>query len=243
MKVSDKACLAGTGISALDDLSPAGSPREHWLFAKLRKAVLVTVSSVFITGGCIRTAAAETSDWSSSDMTVQSELIDLFDYEVQNRTMAYTVYQWLTERKNMTPDVLTWYQACFALELLTRERYAAYVEKYGLNIEARFPTRLTIWAAKTAYYVIPELTTLKQALKQTIPYVDNLKRLREIAPEDHEFFDFVVAQEELQVEMLTLRVGGQVTESTRVLNEFIEGHGGNTFDNATIANGSVLQGE
>ena len=86
-------------------------------------------------------------------------------------------------------------------------------------------TTFTILTAKPAYYVIPELTTLRYALKVTAPYVNKLRKLRDIAPEeDRDFFDFVVAQEVLQVDMLELRVAGKVQESADLLRDFISAH-------------------
>ena len=156
-------------------------------------------------------------------MATQQEIFSLFDYEVQNRAMAYSVYAWMSA-KDLEADSKRWYRACLSLEEITRDRYAPYVAKYGIDPAPRLRTKMTVLAAKVGYQFIPELTILKQALEQTIPYVDELKRLREIAEEDHEFFDFVVAQEELQVEMLKLRVDGKIEESAVVLETFVEQH-------------------
>ena len=158
-------------------------------------------------------------------MSKQNEFIDLFDYEIQNRAMAFGAMQTMVAKRNLAPEVLSWYQAYLALEHLTQARYAPVAAKYGIATAAKTQATLTILAARIAYYLLPELTILKQALKQTVPYVDQLKRLRELAPEDdHAFFDFVVEQEELQVEALKLRLDHKPEQATKVFEDFVEAH-------------------
>jgi hypothetical protein len=59
----------------------------------------------------------------------------------------------------------------------------------------------------------------------TIKYVEELRRLREISPqEDHAFFDYVIAQEQAQARALQHAQLGRFDLGASVLRSFVEEH-------------------
>ena len=157
-------------------------------------------------------------------MKNQSEFTKLFKYEIQNRAMSYAAMQVMV-RKNITPGILKWFEAYLEFEILNQNRYSPVAAKYHIDVKPEFSTKLTVSLLRLAYYIVPQKTIWNYALKETAAYVAQLERLRDIAPEeDTVFFDYVVAQEKLQVETITLRLEDDLHGATDVFKCFVSRH-------------------
>ncbi|WP_372747210.1 hypothetical protein [Litorivivens sp.] len=154
-------------------------------------------------------------------MEHRAEFLKLFEYEVQNRLMAYNGNLGMVKRK-LEPEVLRWYQSYLAFETLNQERYTPVAEKFGISTAPNFKTKMEVFVGALVLRILSELSVLRYMCKETEAYVADLERLRDIAPEeDREFFDYVVAQEVMQVETLKLRLEGNPQKATEVIDKFV----------------------
>ena len=80
---------------------------------------------------------------------------------------------------------------------------APFAEKYALYQEPRSMANIQAGLGEIALNILPDSIMRKGMRDQTIKYLEKLKELQHIAPkEDADFFDFVVKQEELQIDAL-----------------------------------------
>lgn len=157
-------------------------------------------------------------------MEHRAEFLKLFEFEVQNRLMAYNGNLGMVKRK-LEPEVSQWYQSYLAFETLNQERYTPVAEKYGIGTKLNFKTKMEVLVGALMLRILPELSVLRYMHKETVAYVADLERLRDIAPEeDKEFFDYVVAQEVMQVETLKFRLDGEPAQATKVIDSFVAQH-------------------
>ena len=146
--------------------------------------------------------------------------------EMQNRAFALLALRAVQSKASSAED-LSLYQSWVAFEEFNQVRYAPFAEKYGVSQQAGGSARFRASLAKWAATVFPERLFLKFMHKETKAYVQKLQKLAELAPsEDKEFFDYVVRQEELQVEILTLRINGKTREADQQLRDFVRKHSG-----------------
>ena len=74
-----------------------------------------------------------------------------------------------------------------------------------------------------ALNILPNSVMRKGMRDQTIKYLEKLKELQGVAPkEDADFFDFVVKQEELQIDTLQFWVDGKNEEAAELLRNFMK---------------------
>ncbi len=152
------------------------------------------------------------------------EFLELFDMEIQNRSFAMRSAEEMAERAS-DPEDVAWYETWLAFEQFNQTQYAPFAEKYGLSQEARTVAKIQASLAILAGKVLPDDVTMKFMLDETIKYLEKLKELAELAPEeDRTFFDYVVEQEEMQINALQLRVDGKGQESTALISQFIAEH-------------------
>ncbi|MEO1270273.1 MAG: hypothetical protein AAFX99_19465 [Myxococcota bacterium] len=104
-------------------------------------------------------------------------------------------------------------------EEFNQDQYAPYAKKYNLSQEPRKNARIRASLPKMVADVFSDdMAVMEILLDRTIAYMEKLKKLQSLAPqEDSAFFAYVVEQEELQVKALTLRVEGKIEESTALL--------------------------
>ncbi|MDF1686871.1 MAG: hypothetical protein P1U50_08750 [Parvibaculaceae bacterium] len=167
----------------------------------------------------------------ASAKTPHTEFLDLLDYEAQNRAFAY---QSVTRKAQSATqeDSAPFWQAYADLEVLNRERYKPYLQKYHVPAEARWTTRVRGWAGGVVGSMFPQ-TALTQIHQATVAYIPKLHRLAALAPADadplenlktKEFFAFVVAQEEVQAEAMGLLAQGQILQGATHINSFVQQH-------------------
>lgn len=154
----------------------------------------------------------------------EAEFLKLFDMEIQNRAFALKSAQEMVGRAS-DPNDVAWYQTWLAFEEFNQIQYAPSAEKYGLSQKPRTVAKMQAGAATLAGKVLPDKVSLGFMLDETIKYLEKLKDLARIAPqEDEAFFRYVVLQEEMQIDALRLRHDGKSEASAALISQFIETH-------------------
>ena len=145
---------------------------------------------------------------------------ELFDMEIQNRAFALKSSLMMASQSTSERDK-HFYGSWAAFEQRLKEIYAPYAKKYGLSQEARGLANLQVGIGRLAVGVLPESVVFESLLDQTSKYLEKLKELDRMAPEeDAKFFAFVVEQEQVQVDALKLCVDGQFSEAAGLLAAF-----------------------
>ncbi len=149
---------------------------------------------------------------------------ELFDMEVQNRAFALKSSQFMAEKASGEGDKL-FFNTWVDFEQFLQKTYAPYAAKYALSQEARGMANLQVGIGKVAANLLPESIVFQTVLDETIKYLEKLKELERLAPqEDRAFFSFVVKQEEVQIEVLKLRLESKNQEAADLLITFVKEH-------------------
>lgn len=149
---------------------------------------------------------------------------ELFDMEVQNRAFALKVNKDLLEKTSVEEEK-AFYTAWVAFEEFLQEQYAPYAAKYELSQEPRTMANIQVGLGKLAAGLLPTQMAIKVILDDTIKYLEKLKELERVSPEeDRTFFAFVVKHEAMQIETLKLRLDGKSEEAVDLLYAFVEAH-------------------
>lgn len=147
---------------------------------------------------------------------------ELFDMEVQNRAFAFKSSKGMAEKASSEGDKL-FFGAWVAFEQFLQEKYASHAIKHSLSQEPRGVANLQVGIGKLAADLLPDSIMFKGMLDETIKYLEKLKELERLAPEeDRSFFSFVVKQEEVQIEALKLRIDGKNQEAADLLTAFVQ---------------------
>ena len=154
----------------------------------------------------------------------EKRFIQLFDMEVQNR--AFAIKAWGNGKKNASAESDTvFFDAWLEFEQLLQKKYAPFAEKYGLSQEPRTMANIQAGLGEIANNLLPDSIMRKGVRDQTIEYLEKLKELQHIAPdEDADFFAFVVKQEEVQVDALQFWVDDNNDEAVKLLRGFTQEH-------------------
>jgi len=143
-----------------------------------------------------------------------------FRYELSNRAFALRVMQYLAKSSEGYEQFHLW-SAYLALEQFNEPRYQMAAAYWGLDSPP------SCWVAFKAWTVRLVPRTFHSALLKcvhaaTVAYVDQLKVLRGEGPSAaNSFLSYMVAQEELQVEMMERAMAGRYLEIERLVAEFI----------------------
>lgn len=147
-----------------------------------------------------------------------------FNYEVQNRAFALLGCKGMLAKASKPEDIM-WYEAWKAFEEFQQEKYAPMAQKYGLSQAPTFFAKMQSSIGNVVASFLSEKMMMSYMLKQTIKYVEQLEEMARLAPEeDKAFFNYVVEQERLQVDVLPLRIDGKNKESADLLLGFIDRH-------------------
>ena len=153
-------------------------------------------------------------------MVPNKRLIKLFDMEIQNRAFAYMSVEALGKRAANDVDKAV-FADWLAFEVFLRRAYAPMAEKYGLTQTIRLQALLQARLARLAWVVLPERMFTKIVLDATKKHLEKMHDLSRLAPDqDEQFFDFVVRQEQVQVDSLKLRLDGKKREAAQLLADF-----------------------
>ena len=167
------------------------------------------------------------SDLSFGPSMAQDErFMELFDMEVQNRAFALKVNKDLGETA-VNDDDKAFYTAWIAFETFLQRAYAPVARKYGLSQAPRTGANLQAGLARFGAGVLSDRMMTKIVLEDTIKYLEKLKELHRVAPEqDAAFFAFVVKHEEAQIDALRLRVEGNKEAAAALLTAFVADNAG-----------------
>lgn len=162
--------------------------------------------------------AMAAADSTSSDMP--SEVLDTLRYEYSNRAFALASATRLADTAQEPRERAFW-RAFLALEQHNRQRYAPQAADFEIDPTGSFYDGFRSWFVSLAVRIAPE-RTLNKLLSNTRTYVPRLQRLQEIGPAEHmEFFDYVVAQEKVQLETLEYILDDNWDGATQRLREFV----------------------
>ena len=152
----------------------------------------------------------------------EKKFMELFDMEVQNRAFALKACINAKDNASTEGDKI-FFGAWLDFEQFLQRKYAPYAEKYALSQEPRSMAKIQAGLGEIALNILPDSIMRKGMRDQTIQYLEKLKELQRVAPkEDGDFFDFVVKQEELQIDALQFWVDENYEEAATSLRNFIE---------------------
>ena len=148
----------------------------------------------------------------------------LFEMELQNRAFALNASEERAASATEDGDTV-FYGAWAEFERFLHRKYAPIAEKHGFTQEAKTMAKLQAGLGTLAANVLPNRMLYTRMLEETIAYAEKLRTLRDVSPDgDHDFFSFVVVQEELQIEALRLRIEEKNQEAADLLRRFIAEH-------------------
>ena len=151
---------------------------------------------------------------------IPREVLDTLDYEYSNRAFALASATRLADATREPREQAFW-RAFLALEQHNRQRYAPQAAQFGIDPQGSFYDGVRSWFVSLAVSVAPE-RTLNKLLINTRVYVPRLQRLQQIGPPEHmDFFDYVVAQEKVQLETLEYILDDEWEAATQRLQEFV----------------------
>lgn len=152
----------------------------------------------------------------------EKKFMELFDMEVQNRAFALKGAINANDKASTEGDKI-FFGAWVDLEEYLQKKYAPFAEKYALSQEPRSMAKIQAGLGEIALNILPDSVMREGMLKQTIKYLEKLKDLQRVAPkEDAAFFDFVVRQEELQIDALQFWIDENYEEAAKLLGNFMK---------------------
>ena len=183
----------------------------------MKVSFVFSVASLLIFSAC---ASSGTQGGKLTEEERSKRFTELFEKELQNRAFALRAAERSLAAVSSEDDRLflgTWVE----WEQFLKRAYAPYAKKYGLSQEpgvgAEMRAKLGGIGAGISTDSVYELM-----LDQTISYMENLRELERVSPEeDRAFFIFVVKQEEKQIEALRFRVKNEYKKGADVLREFM----------------------
>lgn len=152
------------------------------------------------------------------------EFIKGFNHELANRAFALITVGRMTERMHGSEWQVFW-KAYWDLEVLNAHRYAVAALGWGLDPTPGVLTRLKAWLVSSVPRPLM-VTLVKYVYRKTIAYADWLRALRKSGPpEAKAFLDFMVEQEDFQLEMMRLALAGRHSKIRVCAEEFFLKHG------------------
>ena len=127
-------------------------------------------------------------------------------YELQNRAFALSAITSIANRVQGTQEYIFW-SAYEKLERFNTTHYFAYAEKFGLDA--------------TPSFLLNGL--LKLVYSKTKVYLEDLKQVHALGAEaDREFLDYMLAQEQVQIELMELAIKKQYRGIPPKIDQFIQ---------------------
>ena len=146
--------------------------------------------------------------------------IKLLTHEIQNRAFAFKSIRQYAKARAGKPDEKIW-SAYFALEQLNQKKYQPVAEKFGISQEATFVTNTKTCLVGVFLSLFPQ-TAINGVKDATIDYLAQLEELETLASsEDSVFFRYVVLQEKVQAQAITLFTEGKADKATDVIEVFV----------------------
>lgn len=143
-----------------------------------------------------------------------------FRYELANRAFALLAVERLARRTEGTEQSALW-SAYRVLERFNAAVYSRAAANWGLDDTPGWWPSFKAWAFCSVPRVF-ENWMARFVYAETVAYVDRLKVLQCIGPSEARIFlDYMVAQEELQVEMMEMAMEGRFAEIAPLVTGFI----------------------
>ncbi|EML1093777.1 hypothetical protein RZ910_000096 [Pseudomonas aeruginosa] len=148
-----------------------------------------------------------------------------FRHELANRAFAFMAVGRMAERLAGDERGLFW-KTYLDLEIFNRPRYEAAAAVWGLDVAPGFFTKLKAWAVSSVPKVFLGLL-LKIVYSETLKYMEWLRDLSMEGPAGaRAFLDYMLAQEEMQIEMMRMALSGRDCEIVGFADEFFLKHSG-----------------
>lgn len=161
----------------------------------------------------------------SLDQGVKSMLSEDFisgmKYELQNRAFALRTIERIAVRVEGEPEHIFW-SSYEKLEKFNTPCYAAYAKKLGLDTTpSSFTKAKASMISATPGILLDAL--LKLVYSKTQVYMQDLKKVRSLGPsEDNEFLNYMIAQEQVQIELMELAIKKRYGEIQPKIDSFIK---------------------
>ncbi|UXY50610.1 hypothetical protein [Pseudomonas tohonis] len=142
-----------------------------------------------------------------------------FRHELANRAFALLAVERMAERLGDDRRGVFW-RTYLDLEHFNGPRYQAAAIRWGLHRPPGLLTRLKAWALSSVPLALHgALLTL--VYRETVKYLAWLRELQHQGPANaRAFLEYMVAQEELQVEMMRLALRGQYAQLVARADDF-----------------------
>ncbi|MDP1539389.1 MAG: hypothetical protein Q8K94_02420 [Moraxellaceae bacterium] len=151
-----------------------------------------------------------------------------FSVEVSNRTFALQAMKNLSKRSEGSKQHTFW-QAYLRLEQFNVPHYQAAALSWGLDSRPERLAKAKAFATNLVPMAFMSLA-LRPLYASTVKYAKKLRKLRLIGPTNAQaFLNYMVEQEELQVEMMRLALRKDYAAAARLVDEFIAKHTGTSF--------------
>ncbi|MBC3436527.1 hypothetical protein HU735_13975 [Pseudomonas sp. BW16M2] len=142
-----------------------------------------------------------------------------FRHELANRAFALAAVRRMASRLQGQPSHPFW-KTYADLERFNQPRYQAAADRWGLDTTPGVLTRLKAWLLSSVPRPLQGLL-LRIVHRETVKYMAWLQGLRKIGPADAQrFLDYMIEQEQLQLDMMRLALNGRYRDVVRQADTF-----------------------
>ena len=158
---------------------------------------------------------------SASESEDQRLYLKRLKYEFDNRMFAYLSTEKAAHVLKNAPEG-AFYQAYYELEVVNQVIYKRSAVALNFDYKANWYTRFRGHAGGFASYFVT--FSPESLIKIISPYVPKLEQLRDLAdPSYKSFFDYVVAQEQAQLDASQIAKAEGWEQGAKVLRTFVDG--------------------
>jgi len=157
---------------------------------------------------------------SNGDFSMPSgTFIKGFRHELANRAFARAAVRRMAARLQGQPAHPFW-KTYADLETFNQPRYEAAAQLWGLDTAPGLFTRWKSWLVSSVLRPLQGLL-LRLVHRETVKYFAWLQRLREAGPSGAQrFLDYMIDQEQLQLDMMRMALNGRYRDVVRKADEF-----------------------
>ncbi len=142
-----------------------------------------------------------------------------FRHELANRAFAFLAIDRMAERFAGHEHGLFW-KSYLDLEVFNRPRYALAARRWGQGTAPGMFTRLKALAVSSVPAALHG-PLLRFIYRETLKYLEWLKKLHRRGPANaRRFLEYMVEQEEVQLEMMRLALAGRYAEIASCADDF-----------------------
>ena len=179
-----------------------------------------TMASILALITVVLVAQVATAVESEDSRAQNKEYLSLLQYEYNNRVFAYLSMKRIAESDDDTPRA-EFYRAYYDLEVLNKAIYQEMEESLGFDYRSGWFTRFKGWGVGLLIDWFDEESA--QGIVDIVePYMEKLKRLRDLSDaEQHAFFDYVVDQEQVQLDAARATVNNDWQSGAELFRSFM----------------------